>query len=151
MLPALTFSSVLLSCFSDCQLTFTLSHLNLPFALSSPLLFSSMLFSVQGVREIPWQEACPITIPAALHSPLPCSVLLSLYACLYLLSLLSSSISHAFLFLCSTLSPCCTYSSARFIPSLLSPYAHLHSNFTITLVSLTSELLLSPHLFTQGI
>lgn len=50
-------SSVLSSCFSRCQLTFTPSPLNIPFGLSSPLVFSSLLFSVQGVREMPWQEA----------------------------------------------------------------------------------------------
>ncbi len=38
-----------------------------------------------------------------------------LSACLSFLSSPSSTISHTFLFLRSTLSPCCTYSSAQFI------------------------------------
>lgn len=44
----------------------------------------------------------------------------------------------------STLSPCCTYSSAPFT-SHPPPCAHLHSNFSIVLLRWTSELL-SPHL-----
>lgn len=59
------------------------------------------------------------------------SVPLSLYACLSLLSSLSSTISYAFLFLSSTLSPCCTYSS---VPLML------------TSIPISLQLLCSEHL-----